>query len=174
MARLRKGCTYRKIERPFTRKSKYRSKNFARSIPTSKIVKHQMGEVKKEFPVKFELVAKNPVQIRHNAIESSRQTVNRQLEKKLGKGAFFFKLRIYPHHILRENPLASGAGADRMSTGMKMSYGKTIGIAAQVKKGQTIFELSVGKSQAKLGKEALRKAIHKLPCSCSIIERQNS
>ncbi len=170
MARLRKGVTYRKIERPFTRKSKYRSKNFARSIPHSKVVRYNMGEVHKEFPIKLELVSRTPVQIRHNALESARQTVNRQLEKKLGKGTYYFKIRVYPHHILRENPLASGAGADRMSTGMSKSYGKTIGIAAQVKRGQTIFELSLGKQHYKMGKEALKKAIHKLPCSCSIKE----
>ena len=46
---------------------------------------------------------------------------------------YFFQLRIYPHHILRENPLAAGAGADRMSTGMKCAFGKPISVAARVK-----------------------------------------
>ena len=52
-------------------------------------------------------------------------------------------IRIYPHHIMRENPLATGAGADRMSTGMKKSFGKTIGVAARVHKGQTLVTVNV-------------------------------
>lgn len=171
MARLRKGVTIRRMERPFTRKSKFRSKNFARSIPHSKVVRYQMGDVHKQFDVCFELRTKEPVQIRHNALESARQTVNRTLEKRIGKGSYFFKVRVYPHHILRENPLASGAGADRMSTGMSKSYGKTIGIAARVKKDQTVFEVSVKKQHAKHGKDALKRVFSKLPCSCSIVER---
>ena len=160
--------------RPFTRKSKYRSKNFARSIPHSKVVRYNMGDPHKAFGFKYEIVSKEPIQIRHNALESARQTINRQLERKIGKGQFYFRVRVYPHHIIRENPLASGAGADRMSTGMSKSYGKTIGIAARVRKGQSIFELNVNKNHTKAGKDILKRVFAKLPCGCTILESQNS
>ncbi len=57
------------------------------------------------------------------------------------KTDYKFKIKVYPHHHIRENPLASGAGADRMSTGMKKSFGKVIGLAARVKEGQEVMEV---------------------------------
>ena len=132
MAKLRKGCAYRRIERPYTRKSKYRKKSYVRASPVSKVVRYHMGNLKKAFDVKFELVAKNSLQLRHNCLEAARLTSNRTLEKALSKSGYRLVLRPFPHHVLRENPLAAGAGADRMSTGMKNSFGKPIGIAADI------------------------------------------
>ncbi len=74
----------------------------------------------------------------------------------------------YPYHVLRENPLASGAGADRFSTGMQRAFGKPYGNAAQVKKGDAIFLISVNKANLELAKTALTRASKKLPCSCTI------
>jgi large subunit ribosomal protein L10e len=109
------------------------------------------------------------LQIRDAALESARQTSNRVLEGALGKTGYFFQMKCYPHHILRENPLASGAGADRLSTGMAHNYGKPIGIAAQVKKGQAIFTVKTHKEHITLARLAMKRASYKLPCSCSII-----
>jgi ribosomal protein L16/L10AE len=67
-----------------------------------------------------------------------------------------------PHHTLRENPLAAGAGADRLSTGMKHSFGKTIGTACQVHKGKVIFELFLPAGEEIFGREALRVGSSKL------------
>ena len=78
------------------------------------------------------------------------------------------RLKVYPHHILRENPLAAGAGADRFSTGMKASFGKPIGNAARVKKGQVLIELRVGKANIELARTALARATKKLPCSFKV------
>src|SRR3989344_5417395 len=120
MARLRKFSAYQRIERPYTRKSKYKKKDFIKGAPPVRIVAFDMGNLKRKFESSFSLVSKENVQVRQNAIESARMTANRYLEKNLGKTGFHLKIRIYPHHILRENPLASGAGADRMSTGMQL------------------------------------------------------
>ncbi|MEA3514448.1 MAG: 50S ribosomal protein L16 [Nanoarchaeota archaeon] len=171
MAKLRKFCAYRRLERPYTRTSRYRKKSFIRVRPHSKIVKYNMGDSKKKFDVTFDLISKGDLQIRHNAIESARLTCNRYLEKNLGKGGFYFEIRAFPHHILRENPLASGAGADRMSTGMKMSFGKPIGVAAQIRIGAPILSVSVNKNQMKVGREAVKKSSKKLPGKFSIVER---
>lgn len=171
MARLRKAVANRRTERPYTRKSKYQSKSYVRAIPTNKVVMFVMGDPKREFANTFMLISKERIQLRHNALESARLTVNRYLEKHLGKGSYFFRIRVYPHHILRENPLASGAGADRMSTGMKKSFGKSIGIAAQVKEGQEIFEVSVDKQNVEHARKALSRAAHKFPTKFSINEK---
>ncbi len=170
MAKLRKGCAYRRVERPYTRHSKYKSKSFVRAKPNLLIVKFDLGDASKEFTNKIDLVSKEHLQIRHNALESARQTANRVLEKGLGKGNYHLKIRVFPHHILRENPLASGAGADRMSTGMKKSFGKVIGVAARIKEGQAIMTLRVNQNQVKTGKLALKRASHKFACKCAILD----
>ena len=170
MAKLRKAVAYRRIERPYTRKSKFRAKNYVRASPNNLVVKYDMGDLTKDFPAKFFLVSEADVQIRHNALEAARKTMNRTLEMKLGRSGFRLKYRVFPHHILRENPLASGAGADRMSTGMKMSFGKPIGLAAQVKKGKKIVEVSVDPKDVVIAKTALKRAASKFPCACRIVE----
>lgn len=172
MAKIRKAVSYRRIERPYTRISKFRKKNYVRVRPHSVITRFDIGETKKDvyqFPVIFDLVAKKSLQIRHNAIESARQTSNRLLEKEAGKIGWHLKIRLFPHHILRENPLASGAGADRMSTGMQRSFGKPISTAAQVHEGQPLITLGVVKDKIEVAKKALKRAASKLPCTCQTV-----
>jgi large subunit ribosomal protein L10e len=168
MAKLRKFCSYRRLERPYTRHSKFRNKSFVRAKPASKVVRYSMGNVNKEYDYTVNLIAKQAIQIRHNAIESARQSSNRVLEKRIGKNGYFFKIRPYAHHILRENPLAAGAGADRMSTGMKMSFGKPIGTAAQVREGQVLATIKVDKQHLNLARQALQKMNYKYPLKTSI------
>lgn len=163
MVKLRKGVSYRKLERPYTRKSKYQAKSYVRAIPANRIVRYVMGESQKTYTHHIELVSKEDVQLRHNSIESARLTVIRYLEKNLGKSGYCFRLMIYPHHILRENPLASGAGADRMSTGMQKSFGKSIGLAAQVHKGKTVFRVEVNEANVEHARKAAHRAISKFP-----------
>lgn len=172
MARLRKFISYRKLERPYTRVSKYSAKSFIRTNPKSLIVRYDMGDTKKDFEYTLNLTSDHSLQIRDNAIESARQTALKLLEKS-GQSSFFFKIRIYPFHVLRENPLAAGAGADRFSTGMQRSFGKPIGQAAQIKKNQILFEVKVDKQNIPIAKEALTRAKTKLPCSCKIVMLKN-
>ena len=173
MARLRKGVSYRTIERPYTRYSKFRKKSFIRVSPNIKIVKFDMGNLRKKFEYQIDLIAKDSLQIRQESIEAARRTCNRHLEKKIGRQNYHLKIRLFPFHILRENPLAKGAGADRFSTGMSHAFGKPIGVAAQVKKGRILFSVYTDKANTKSAREALQKANHKLPCKCSIQVKEN-
>ncbi len=163
MAKLRKGVTSRALQNAYTRKSKYRKKSYIRSVPNNKIVKFDMGDLSKDFPVQFVLKSKQDVQLRHNCLESARKTALKILEKKLGKEGFRLKIRVYPHHIVRENPLASGAGADRMSTGMKMAFGKAVNIAARVFKNQPVMDVNVDVLNKAVASQSLTRAYKKLP-----------
>ncbi len=136
-----------------------------------KIVRFDMGTVNKEYDAVVKLNVLRAMNIRQESLESARVVSNRYLEKTLGKN-FHLRLKVYPFHVLRENPLASGAGADRMSTGMKLSYGKTIGCAARMREGQTVFELRVDKKDLKAAREALGRSATKLPCSCKVVVTQ--
>ena len=167
MVGLRPGRCYKKVKRAYTRRSKYKNKGFIKSVPAIKIVKFDMGDLKKKFSKEVNLISKEPLQLRQNAVESSRLVVNRILIKDLNKN-YHLKIRIYPHHVLRENKMLTGAGADRMQSGMQKSFGKPMGISSRIKKGQTIFSVYVDKKDTDIAKDALKKAIPRLPCKCSI------
>ena len=167
MPKLRKFIAYRRLERAYTRRSKYRNKAFIKVNPNPAVVRFVMGDTSaKKFGYTLLLKSKNDLQIRNFAIESGRQSGNRVMEKEAGKLAYRMIVRIYPHHVLRENPLASGAGADRMSTGMAMSYGKPIGLAARVFENQIICQIDCEKEHLELAKKALRRFQSKLPTTC--------
>ncbi|MBU0535891.1 MAG: 50S ribosomal protein L16 [Nanoarchaeota archaeon] len=165
MARARKFCAYRRVERAYTRRSKFTEKSFVKANPNLKIVRFEMGNQAKKYTHTLNLKIKGDMQVRHDSIESARQVSNRHLEADIGKNDYFLKILVYPHHILRENPLAAGAGADRMSTGMKCSFGKPIGLAARLKNDQTVFQLKVNKNHLEAAKSAIKKASYKLPGS---------
>lgn len=167
MAKLMRAVAWRRLERPFTRKSKFREKSYIRAVPNNKIVKFVMGNQKKEYAFRLILSPKVDIQLRHNSLESARKTSNRVMEKQAPQN-YLMKIRVYPHHVLRNNPLAAGAGADRMSTGMKHSFGKSVGLAARVRKGQAVFEINVNKEKLESAKLALTRARMKLPCDCAI------
>jgi large subunit ribosomal protein L10e len=173
MARIRKGCAYHRLERPYTRISKFRKKSFIRASPAKRVVRFNMGDEKKKFRYTLNLTSNRNIQIRDNALESARQTSNRLLEKNLGTTGYFMRVKLYPHHVLRENPLAAGAGADRFSTGMQRAFGKPIGNAARVKEGQVLFEIRVDKQNIELARKALTRASQKLPCSCTVEMKDN-
>lgn len=168
MARLRNWTCYRGYKRAYTRYSKYKKLCYVRARPANRLSRHT-GGTQSNFQFNVHLVPKTALQIRDAALESARQACNRTLELVLGKTGYFIQVRTYPHHILRENPLAAGAGADRLSTGMAHNYGKPIGIAAQVKKNQPIFTVKTNKENLTLAREAMYRAAYKLPCTCQVI-----
>jgi len=168
MARIRKFVAYRRLKRPYTRTSKFKSKSYIRMTPNPKVVRFASGDPNKSFDYTLNLLSKADLNIRDNALESARQTSNKLLESYLGLNGFHLKVNVYPYHVLREHSLAAGAGADRFSSGMAHPFGKPIGVAARVRKGQTIFQVRVDKQNLGVAKQALERASKKLPCSCTI------
>ena len=174
MVKIRKGCSYRRLERPYTRISKYKGKSYVRGNPHLIIAQYDMGNPKKrDFQYTLRLICKANLQLRQNCIESARQACNRDLETTLGKENYHFKVLLFPFHILRENPLAAGAGADRVSTGMQHPFGKPIGRAAQVWAGKDILMVNVNKEGVDVARKALHKASTKLPMSYKIELTEN-
>lgn len=174
MASLRKACAYSKRHtRPYTRKSKKRSKSYIKTIPHQKIVKFYMGNSKKfekgSYKYFLAAVSKENVMIRDNALEACRQFVNKNLDKTM-QGLYFFAIKKFPHHILRENKMYSGGSkGERVNTGMQQSFGSVAGRAAIVKAGDPIFMVAVS---SKKHLPTIRKIFHqvkpKLPCSIKI------
>ena len=147
MAKLRKATAYSKKKvTPFTRISKRKGKAYIKTVPPQKIVKFVMGKGK-DLPLILRVVADEKCQIRDNAFEACRQFINKKLEKPLSH-QYKFQVVPFPHHIQRENKMLTGAGADRMQTGMQLSFGKSVGKAAIVKKGSNIFRIELPNEKA--------------------------
>ncbi len=169
MVKIRKFSAYQKLERPYTRVSKFTNKNYVRGgFPHQKITRFEMGDPRKSFELTLHLIGQRSMNIRQNALEAARMSSNRVLESKLGSN-YHLKIKVFPFHVLRENPMATGAGADRMSQGMTLSFGKPIGSAARVREGQELIQLRLNKEHLGLGKEALQRAAKKLPCTCKVV-----
>ena len=167
MAGLRKGHCYSSVKRAYTRHSKVKNKAFIKTVPANKIVRYDMGDLTKKFECRLDLVSRQAIQIRHNALESTRQIINRHLSKDLGLN-YHLKLRCFPHHILRENKMITGAGADRMQTGMQLAFGRTVGVSTQLKKNQILFSIFINKENLEKAKTALARAPSRLPGKYSI------
>ena len=179
MPALRKASAYsKKIVVPYTRVSKKRHKSFIKTVPNQKIVKFTMGKHKEyaqdAFPHELTLISKENVQLRHNAMEACRQFVNKKLDKELA-GQYFFKIIPFPHHIQRENKMLTGAGADRMQTGMQFAFGKSVGKAAILKEGSKIFMIAVSTEKGVLfARNVLKQIKSKLPCKVKILYEDKS
>ncbi|MEM4181663.1 MAG: 50S ribosomal protein L16 [Candidatus Pacearchaeota archaeon] len=166
---VRKASCYSKMKVvPYTRKSKVKKKSYIKTIPNTNIVKLRMGDVKGynkgKYKSIFKIIAEEDVQIRDIALEAVRQYLNRRLNELVGS-EFYLELKVYPHHIIRENRMLTGAGADRMSTGMSMSFGTTVGRSALVKKGKIIFIVGInGEKNEKEARKIFDSIRSKLPC----------
>ena len=145
-------------------------KEYMGGIPSSRIAQFDMGNKTGDFAVQLSLVANEQCQIRHNSLESARISANRALEKTIGAGAFRLRILPYPHVILRENKQATGAGADRVSQGMRSAFGKIVSTAARIQPNQRIMLVDTSEQHVLAAKNALRRAGMKLstPCRVSI------
>jgi len=158
---------YRKIDKP-----SYTRREYITGIPGSKIAQHNMGNLQADpddYPVQINLVVEEDVQIRHGSLESARLSANRHLIKTLGEGEYKMILRKFPHQVLRENKQATGAGADRVSDGMRQSFGKIVGTAARMNKGEVVFTAYCDVEQAPVVKEAFRRAYNKMSPPCRVV-----
>ncbi len=169
---LRKASIYKKVKRPYTRKSRVKGKSFVKTIPPGHIVKFVMGDIGKQAKGKFSfalnLVTKEAVQLRDNSIEATRQLIKRHLELNFGAD-YYFAVSVYPHHVLREHKIAAVAQSDRYFAGMSHSFGKPVGIAAQVKPGTKIFRIEISQRSAiPIVREIYHKAMPKLGCNASV------
>jgi large subunit ribosomal protein L10e len=171
---LRKAAAYSHHKKtPYTRISKRKNKSFIKVVPPQKIVKFTMGNEKMfnegKLPHHLIVVSKEFAQIRDTALEACRQYINKKMDKPLA-GQYLFRVHPFPHHIQRENKMLTGAGADRMQTGMQLSFGKSIAKAALLKKGSKVFSFAVPNPKAvKLVRHLMKQIKSKIPFHAKII-----
>lgn len=172
MALRKATCYSKRYTLPFTRKSKVKQKNYIRMVPGTKLTKMRMGDLEGYKAGKYKIIldvkTKHRVQLRDNALEAVRQFLNRFLVEKIGKD-FYLEVKPYPHHIQRENKMLTGAGADRMQTGMALSFGKSTGRACLLKRGDTIFIIGVTSPKHEaIARELVASSRARMPCTLHI------
>lgn len=163
MAGRKPARMYRRIKQ-----QSYTRREYMGGVPSNRISQFEMGNGKGDFPVEMRLVSESHMAIRHTALEAARIACNRTIQKKAGSAGYFMKIHVFPHEVLRENKMATGAGADRISSGMRNAFGKAVGTAARVRVDQVILTLRCGKAHFKEGKEALWKAGLRMPIAFRI------
>lgn len=151
----------------------YTRRKYMGGVPGLRILHFQSGNQTTNFPVSLDLVVEERGQIRHTALEALRITAVRYMDKKAGRENYHLHVRPYPHHVLRQNKQASGAGADRVSMGMRLSFGKAIGTAARMDAGQVVMTIKTVARAIPFAKEALRKAQNKIASPCHIDIKSN-
>ena len=160
----RPGHCYRKCDRqPYTRIK------FIHRQPASKITGFDMGNTEHDFEVELSLIGLERCQIRHQALEAARIASNRYMQRKVGRKNYHLRIRVKPHHFLRENRMLTGARADRVQDGMRLAFGKVIGRAARVGVCQPLITIRCNSSHIKEARLALKRAAPKLPTPCRIV-----
>lgn len=157
---------YRRLKGPA-----YTRRKYIGGVPNNRIHQYHVGNRRAaetgQFPVILELLADNDCQIRHTALEAARVISNSTVRKVAGTQGYALRVHTYPHHVLRENKQATGAGADRVSQGMRCAFGKNVGTAARVKRGQRVISIQVQPAHYLVARDALRKASMKFPTPCT-------
>lgn len=148
---------YRKVEGQI-----YTRKEYMGGIPHCRVTQFDTGNVHMNYKYHFDLLAEEAAQVRDNSLEAARVAMVRVMER-VASNNFHLKVRKYPHQILREHKMATGAGADRISDGMRLAFGKPVAHAVRANIGDVLFTLSFRTENLADAKEAVRKANCKLP-----------
>ncbi len=168
---IRPGRAIRDMDKvAWTRYSKSKPrKSYIKAMPHQDLQQFRMGIRKDDYGLVLSLEAQEDVILRDNAIESARQSANKLLEKTIPNN-YYFIVRIFPHHVIRENKMIAGAGADRLQKGMRQSFGRPTDKAARVYSGGPLFTVHTYKQHETLIKEALNRARKKLSGTFKIVE----
>ena len=150
----------------------YTRREYTGGVPNNRILRYHMGNRKAaeagEFEVVVHLTVDNAVQIRRTALEAARQVSNASIREIAGEMGYALRIHKYTHNILRENKQATGAGADRVSQGMRLSFGKNVGTAARCKRNDVVVSVHTSPEFYPAARDAMRKAGMKFPSPTTI------
>ena len=139
---------------------------YNRGVPDSKIRIYDTGNKLasvEEFPFCCHLVSYEKEYVSSESLEAARIAANKHLVTYAGKDAFHLRIRAHAFHVLRINKMLTMAGADRLQTGMRHSWGKTYGLVARVKRRQILMSIRTKDKMEKVALRALVLAKSKFP-----------
>ena len=150
----------------FQKNKPYIKSRFCRGVPDAKIRIYDCGAKRTPvdvFPFVAHLVSDEKEQLTSCALEAARVACNKYLIKTTGKEGYHIRTRAHPYHVVRQNKMLSCAGADRLSSGMRGSYGKPMEMAARISIGDPILSVRSKDANGQHVIEALRRAKFKFP-----------
>ena len=164
MARRRWKCFATYNSRGYQKKrSRSHRREFVRGGADPKITRYHVGDPSdRDWDLTVGLIGLQTARISHLALEAIRVGINRRLTKSLGRTGFHLHIRTHPHTTYREHAMMSFAGADRLSSGMRNSFGRPVGRCARVKAGKILFECSCDLKGLEAVKESVRVAADKI------------
>lgn len=165
---------YSRIRSPPYQKKRSRShrKEFVRGGADPKIRIYNVGNRNKsldEWDLSLGLTICHTRQVSHFALEAVRTSLNRRLQKDLGKDGYHIRVRTHPWQIYRENRMMAFAGADRLQSGMRNSFGRCIGPCARIRAGKVIVEVFCDFKSKATVLDALRICRYKIPSTSKIV-----
>ncbi|MFW9824408.1 MAG: 50S ribosomal protein L16 [Candidatus Thorarchaeota archaeon] len=166
-------CYAKWTRRPYQHKrSSNHRREYARGGSQSKIVRYWGGNKDidwKDWDLVVGLKVKRQIQISSNSLEAIRITINGVLQRMLGRQNFRLRVRPKPFQKIRENRMLAFAGADRVQSGMRNSFGRSMGVAARIKAGQIIVDVGTSIKNLDLVRDRLRVASMKVSSPCQIV-----
>jgi len=150
----------------FQKNKPFIKSRYCRGVPDSKLRIFDGGSKKTDnfqFPCSVHMVSDEKEQLSSEALEAARVAANKYLMKNAGKEYFHIRIRVHPFHVLRMSKMLSCAGADRLSQGMRHSYGKPTYRCARVEIGQPLISVRCRDNHKYVAYEALRRAKMKFP-----------
>ncbi|MFX1390370.1 MAG: 50S ribosomal protein L16 [Promethearchaeota archaeon] len=166
-------CYSKWSRRPFQyKRSANRRREYARGGTQSKIVRYWGGNKNiswEDWDLVVGLKINNQIQISSNTLEAIRITINGVLQKKLGRQNYRLRVRPKPFQKYRENRMLAFAGADRVQSGMRNSFGRSTGVCARVRAGQIIVDIGTHIRNLSLVRDRLRVASMKITGNCQIV-----
>lgn len=166
-------CYSKWTRRPYQHKrSPNHRREYARGGSQSKIVRYWGGNKEmpwEEWDLVVGLKVDRQIQISSNTLEAIRITINGALQRSLGRQNFRLRIRPKPFQKIRENRMLAFAGADRVQSGMRNSFGRSMGVAARVKAGQIILDVGTHLRNLPLVRDRLRVSSMKVASPCQIV-----
>jgi len=166
-------CYAKWSRRPYQHKrSANHRREYARGGAQSKIARFWGGDKTRDW-ADWELVIGlkviRQIQISSNALEAVRITINSPLQRLLGRTNYRFRVRPKPFQKYRENRMLAFAGADRVQSGMRNSFGRSTGVCARVKAGAIILDVGCNLKDLPIVRERLRIASMKISCKSQAV-----
>ncbi len=166
-------CYSKWSRRPYQyKRSANHRREYARGGAQSKIQRYWGGN--KSIPWEdWELVVglkvNSQIQISSNSLEAIRITINGVLQRKLGRQNYRLRIRPKPFQKYRENRMLAFAGADRVQSGMRNSFGRSTGVCARVRAGQIVVDVGCNLRDLPLVRDRTRVASMKISSSCQTV-----
>jgi len=166
-------CYSKWSRRPFQyKRSSNRRREYARGGAQSKIVRFWGGNKDiawEDWELCVGLKVNSQIQISSNTLEAIRITINGVLQRQLGRLNYRLRIRPKPFQKIRENRMLAFAGADRVQSGMRNSFGRSTGVCARVRAGQIVVDIGTHLRNLPIVRNRLRVASMKIASSCQTV-----